>query len=613
AFWAARDPAVILPPLLAPPTPARGMSSSARVRGPASVLVAAAAASSAAAQRLRITNGCGKEPLWVAHMAGAEDDGPDPQNAKLGPGEHRDFDTHDGLSATRYWPKMRCDDQGNSCLIGESGGPGQDCTNCAPPIDTKFEGTFGTDQGIDWIDVSLVDGWTLPFKFKMTLKGSGKCNAGDGNRSVMTSVDCSTLTLDKCPSRELLNSEQTNLQVIHPDEGQVVGCYSPCAKLTSNNWGNTLADGVSPTDDKAVEYCCPTPPESPDACRAGPVEKTSFVKAVHKNCPGVYGYSYDDGMGLITCPKDTKYEMIFYCPDGDGQTTTTTTVPAKKSVDHSKELKNHGGKTKGSKDHDKEKSSSSSESAEQVAFLLETELKYPFHEYCGDSYLFQGAVSSQRECQDKCSGDDSCSFYSYWTTGHVPWCGTTPSCEYRESDSVENVTMYKKVRFSGSSTSHELAPAVCCFEDSSVDEPCKAGCRSRNAVKNGFCVPRDTWCDTCSDDSVCSAPIVDASLADASKKSQLMIMRKDAFHAFVNERRGRGSTWRSPVVTLVFSTAALTVAAALALKVRRAVAWHSATVLNVLRQEGPRSASPGTIGSTSPGSTIGSPMPPRSP
>jgi hypothetical protein len=386
------------------------MSPSLRARGPAPVLLVAAAAASAAAQRLRITNGCDKEPLWVAHMAGAED-GPDPQNAKLGPGEYHDFDTHDGLSSTRYWPKMRCNDEGSECLIGESGGPGQDCTNCAPPIDTKFEGTFGTEQGIDWIDVSLVDGWTLPFKFKMTLKGTGKCNAGDGNRSVMTSVDCSMLTLDKCPSREILNSEETTLQVIHPEEGQVVGCYSPCAKLTSNNWENHFADGISPADDKAVPYCCPTPPESPEACRTGPVEQTSFVKAVHKHCNGVYGYAYDDGMGLITCPKDTKYEMIYYCPDGHPQTTTTPVEekapPVEEKHDHSQELEDHIGKSKDNQDGDKDKASKSSESAERVAFLLEKEQKYPFHEYCGDSYLYQGAVQSQRNARTGAVGTTS--------------------------------------------------------------------------------------------------------------------------------------------------------------------------------------------------------------
>lgn len=273
----------------------------------------------AASQRLRITNGCAREPLWVAHMAGAEV-GPDKQNLRLDPGKHHDFNTSDGLSATRYWPKMRCNSSGDLCLIGESGGPGQECNEtmgCAPPIDSKFEGTFGTEDGIDWIDVSLVDGWTLPFEFKMVLKKGKKCNAGDGDRAVVTSVNCSGLTLDVCPGREMLGKLNTSLQVVHPASKQVVGCYSPCAKLTSNNWENSVADDVSPANDSAVDYCCPTPPMSPGKCRKGPVEDTNFVQAVHEHCPGVYGYSYDDGMGLITCPKDTHYEMIYYCPEDE--------------------------------------------------------------------------------------------------------------------------------------------------------------------------------------------------------------------------------------------------------------------------------------------------------
>jgi len=31
-------------------------------------------------------------------------------------------------------------------------------------------------------------------------------------------------------------------------------------------------------------------------------------------CPGVYGYSYDDGMGLLKCTSDTHYEVTFFCP-----------------------------------------------------------------------------------------------------------------------------------------------------------------------------------------------------------------------------------------------------------------------------------------------------------
>ncbi|OLQ03185.1 hypothetical protein AK812_SmicGene13897 [Symbiodinium microadriaticum] len=72
--------------------------------------------------------------------------------------------------------------------------------------------------------------------------------------------------------------------------------------------------GRSRTDDVAAPYCCPTPPISPQACRAGPVEGTEYVKAVHKYCPGVYAYCYDDAMGLLQCSADSSYQVEFFCP-----------------------------------------------------------------------------------------------------------------------------------------------------------------------------------------------------------------------------------------------------------------------------------------------------------
>merc|ERR1712094_84335 len=88
----------------------------------------------------------------------------------------------DGLAGARYWAKMGCDEQGDHCTLGGSGGPSEGCSqrtpdysSCAPPVDTKFEATFGRAGqpcnaaapnemgGCDSIDVSLVDGWTLPF------------------------------------------------------------------------------------------------------------------------------------------------------------------------------------------------------------------------------------------------------------------------------------------------------------------------------------------------------------------------------------------------------------------------------------------------------------------
>jgi len=278
-------------------------------------MVSLLAASVVDGQRLKITNGCHTEPLWVAHMAQVSV-GPDKQNIKLSPGDSHVFHTPVGLSGTRYWAKMGCNTTGDQCEIGESGGTGQSCNEtigCAPPVDTKFEASFSAG-GVDWVDVSLVDGWTLPFKFRM----SELCSAGDGNRHASKDVDCSELAFDSCPGAEHVGNASNgpvDLRVLHPSSGAVVGCYAPCGKLTYSNWGNKAAK-FGPADPEAREYCCPTPPESPQACRAGPVKDTKFVKAVHHKCPGVYGYSYDDGMGLLVCPNHTQYEMIYHCPAG---------------------------------------------------------------------------------------------------------------------------------------------------------------------------------------------------------------------------------------------------------------------------------------------------------
>ena len=40
------------------------------------------------------------------------------------------------------------------------------------------------------------------------------------------------------------------------------------------------------------------------------------MKAVHKLCPSVYAYAYDDGVGLSHCPAGVGYDVTFYCPDG---------------------------------------------------------------------------------------------------------------------------------------------------------------------------------------------------------------------------------------------------------------------------------------------------------
>mmetsp|Transcript_42831 Transcript_42831/g.136103 ORF Transcript_42831/g.136103 Transcript_42831/m.136103 type:complete len:393 (+) Transcript_42831:82-1260(+) len=288
----------------------------------------------AAVDRLTVVNGCPSEPIWIAHLANVGV-GPGQQNVKIEPMASHSFSEAetDGLAGSRYWAKMGCDEQGNHCKLGGSGGPTQACviggsdySQCAPPIDTKFEATWGRKgapcnpaapsemAGCDFVDISLVDGWTLPFKLEVL---SGVCT-GKAEQHV-SSLDCSGLTVDKCPKDENLGAghETVNMVAISPHSGKPSGCYGPCLKLIDDKWDNVMARGRKRDDPGVVPYCCTTPPMDSHSCNAGPIGSTKYVQSVHDLCPGVYGFAYDDGMGLMRCTYG-HYKMTFFCPGGEG-------------------------------------------------------------------------------------------------------------------------------------------------------------------------------------------------------------------------------------------------------------------------------------------------------
>lgn len=300
--------------------------------------------------RLRIVNGC-SAPLWVFYEIGFNGGSmgtptPPHQQKLANAGDFVDFPIPDkGLAATRFWPGYGCDATGNNCEVGQSGGPAGDgftcpANGCAPPVDSKFEGTFGCLSGTadcqanpsgsgvlsgnDYWDTSNVDGYTLPYKVEVL----DSCPGGPANGT----IDCSGLQLSDCPVSENLSTggaysalSSENLQLTNPatPESPVVGCYSPCTKLTFSNWGN--APVYSPSAPEAEYYCCPTPPVSAESCRAGwpanpptqtagSVSASKYVQLIHAKCPQVYGYAYDDGNGLWSCAAGTRYRVTFYCP-----------------------------------------------------------------------------------------------------------------------------------------------------------------------------------------------------------------------------------------------------------------------------------------------------------
>lgn len=117
-------------------------------------------------------------PMWINYIA---KDKLWPQTLKLPSGMVVDYEVPAGqlVEATRFWPKYDCDEKGQNCVFGESGGPDIPCPpqGCAPPIDSKFEATFGASDGNDWYNSSHVDGWTLPYFANFNCEGDASNTA----------------------------------------------------------------------------------------------------------------------------------------------------------------------------------------------------------------------------------------------------------------------------------------------------------------------------------------------------------------------------------------------------------------------------------------------------
>eukprot|EP00929_Paragymnodinium_shiwhaense_P109084 TRINITY_DN75458_c0_g1_i1.p1 TRINITY_DN75458_c0_g1~~TRINITY_DN75458_c0_g1_i1.p1 ORF type:complete len:302 (-),score=56.37 TRINITY_DN75458_c0_g1_i1:231-1136(-) len=282
----------------------------------AAALLATAAADPS--MRLTIANACDK-PMWIAHIVTGQV-GPDPQDVKINPGGSAQFHTANGgapLSATRFWPKLGCDESGSNCTIGDSGGPSEGCvirapgkpddySHCAPPVDTKFEATFAPANTPvnDVVDMSLVDGYTLPFKLETS---GGTCTRA---QQPFQEMDCSGLSFDGCPASETLNGKTVSLHAVNPKTGKQAGCFSPCMKMTDDKWN---ANPVAPDSAEAGPYCCAGGFASPQACSAGPIQKTAYLAEARKACPAAYGYAYDDKVATIACSTTTQYKVTFYC------------------------------------------------------------------------------------------------------------------------------------------------------------------------------------------------------------------------------------------------------------------------------------------------------------
>lgn len=301
----------------------------------AAVALIALTGAAAAGNTLTVVNQC-TQTVWMQQMNINQA----PPLVELAPGASYVYQiVNAGDSSTRVWPKTGCDATGNNCTIGQSA-PNTNNTcpsgGCAPPIDSKVEATFACVTGsgscpvsgaTTSYDGSLVDGFTLPF----TITATGSAPGGN-----CTNVSCPTLDMvNGCPSNENLTSggkypntvslpnsvslQSVDLHAYALGTSNVIGCFSPCEKLTAAVSQGGI--GLNPTDKEARAYCCPTSSNpklsvTPEECTAGPVSTTQYVQTIHNVCNYTsYAYAYDDANGNKSCNGYTSLTMTV-CPNG---------------------------------------------------------------------------------------------------------------------------------------------------------------------------------------------------------------------------------------------------------------------------------------------------------
>ncbi|KAK9874692.1 hypothetical protein WA026_005512 [Henosepilachna vigintioctopunctata] len=179
--------------------------------------------------------------------------------------------------AGRFWARTWCyANNNNHCYTGDCGNR-VECNGAGgtPPA-TLAEITLKGDQGLDFYDISLVDGFNV--KASMTPIGG----QGDGSRYSCKQAGCNTYINDRCPS-ELL---------VREPNGQPIGCKSACLAFNTD------------------QYCCRGAHNTPQTCRSSDWPR-NYPAMFKQWCPDAYSYAYDDHKSTFTCRNPQKYFIQF--------------------------------------------------------------------------------------------------------------------------------------------------------------------------------------------------------------------------------------------------------------------------------------------------------------
>ena len=240
--------------------------------------------SGAAGQRLVTFVNKLPETIWVAAAPSASS--PLAATGWVLPAGHAVTITTPGNLNTRFWGRTGCvfDAAGTGhCQSGDCGGLFQ-CKGWGTIPATLAEVNFDAWDGLDFYDVSMVDGSNLPMWINITRSSGGTTDKISPNGCV--AAGCTKPVT--CPS------------VLDVKSGSaVVGCISACARLGGD------------------QYCCRGQYASRSACDPAqwPVDYAAVFKRAE---PYAYSYTDDDATSVFTCSGGCDYRITFGYTPGDG-------------------------------------------------------------------------------------------------------------------------------------------------------------------------------------------------------------------------------------------------------------------------------------------------------
>ncbi|KAL3645399.1 hypothetical protein CASFOL_010579 [Castilleja foliolosa] len=202
------------------------------------------------AATFNVRNNC-PYTVWAAAVPGG--------GRQLNRGQTWTFNVPAGTKGARVWPRTGCSFDGSGrgrCQTGDCNGLLQ-CQAYGVPPNTLAEYALNQFNNLDFIDISLVDGFNVPMEFSP--------NSGSCTRRIRCTADIN----GQCPN-----------QLRAPG-----GCNNPCTVF------------------KTDQYCC-------NSGSCGPTDFSRFFK---NRCPDAYSYPKDDPTSTFTCPGGTNYRVVF-CP-----------------------------------------------------------------------------------------------------------------------------------------------------------------------------------------------------------------------------------------------------------------------------------------------------------